>query len=325
MNLWSKDEAIASLLNGGVGVLPTDTLYGIVARAADKQAVQRMYALKSREHKPGTVIAANVSQLVDLGIDKAHLRRVEKWWPGSLSVETPLGAELNYLHQGTGRQGFRVVDNAWVRGILEKTGPLVTSSANLAGKPPAQTIEDAYHSFGSSIDFYVDGGNLAGRKPSTIARLTDKGIEIIRQGAVIIPAYALVNLTNSQSTCPFCLSNKLLGTPILYESQALFVTMPLHSPIEGAFIIVPRLHTTQLTDLSDYWWKDMKAAITELPVKPASFNVTINYGQPAGQTLEHLHFWIVPREDGKPSSGKGLATLVKIIDNSYSGPISSIQ
>ncbi len=192
MHLSSDEQATAKLLAGGVGVLPTDTLYGVVARAADPQAVARLYALKKREHKPGTVIAASVDQLIDLGIKPEYLRRVEQWWPGSLSIETPMGFELDYLHQGTGRQGFRVVADERVRHILEQTGPLLTSSANQPGEAPADTIQDAQGYFGDSVDFYVDGGNRSGAQPSTIARITDEGIEIIRQGVVVIPPEALV-------------------------------------------------------------------------------------------------------------------------------------
>ena len=53
------EEAVERLLRGGVGVMPTDTVYGLVARVADRPAVERLYTLKHREHKPGTVIAAN--------------------------------------------------------------------------------------------------------------------------------------------------------------------------------------------------------------------------------------------------------------------------
>jgi L-threonylcarbamoyladenylate synthase len=192
MNLQNDAQAVAALLAGGVGVIPTDTLYGIVARAADKQAVARLYALKHREHKPGTVIAASVQQLINLGIDEQALRRVEAWWPGSLSIETQLSPELSYLHQDTGRQGFRVVADERVRRILEQTGPLLTSSANLPGEAPATTIKQAQDYFGTQADFYVDGGDRANMPPSTIARVTDQGIEIIRRGAVVIPEEALV-------------------------------------------------------------------------------------------------------------------------------------
>ena len=165
--------------------MPTDTVYGLVARAEDPAAVARMYALKDRDHKPGTVIAASVEQLVALGVDEEHLDKVKKWWPNPLSVETPLGDNLRYLHQDTGRQGFRVVADEAVRAVLQQTGPLVTSSANHPGKPGSVTVDEAVAYFGDRVDFYVDGGDLSGRAPSTIIKIADDGsIEIIRDGAV---------------------------------------------------------------------------------------------------------------------------------------------
>lgn len=180
------NEAVTILLGGGVGVMPTDTVYGLVARAADEQAVARLYAVKHRKHKPGTVIAASVEQLVELGIPKRYLSAVEHLWPNSLSVEIPLGDRLTYLHQETGRQAYRVVADPKVREVLEKTGPLLTSSANQPGEPGATSIQQAYDYFGEEVDFYVDAGDLSGRAPSTIIRVVDDAIEIIREGAVKI-------------------------------------------------------------------------------------------------------------------------------------------
>jgi L-threonylcarbamoyladenylate synthase len=183
-NMISVQKAIELLLDCGVGVMPTDTVYGLVARAKDPKAVARLYALKRREHKPGTVIAASVKQLVDLGVDEKYLRQVEHLWPNPVSVETPLGEQLSYMHQGTGREGLRVVADERVRRVLEVTGPLVTSSANQPGEPMSTTIEEAQGYFGEDVDFYVDGGNLSGRPPSTLVRVTDSGYEVIRQGSV---------------------------------------------------------------------------------------------------------------------------------------------
>jgi L-threonylcarbamoyladenylate synthase len=182
--LVTAEDAVAKLLTGGVGVLPTDTVYGLVARAVDQAAVARMYALKRREHKPGTVIAASVAQLVELGVPGSYLRRVEHLWPAAVSVETPLGENLAYMHQHTGREGLRVVANEGLRKLLEQTGPLVTTSANQPGEPSSNTVGQAWDYFDDAVDFYVDGGDLSGRLPSTIVRVTDDGYEVIRQGAV---------------------------------------------------------------------------------------------------------------------------------------------
>lgn len=176
-------NAVPLLLEGKVGVLATDTVYGLVARAQDPSAVAKLYALKDRDHKPGTVIAANTQQLLDLGISEEHINKVKQWWPNSLSVETPLGPELSYLHQDTGRQGFRVVPDERLRKILEQTGPLVTSSANKPGEPGSVNVQEAWDYFKDSVDFYVDGGDRSGRAPSTLIRITDDGkIEVLREG-----------------------------------------------------------------------------------------------------------------------------------------------
>jgi L-threonylcarbamoyladenylate synthase len=186
--LISIEQAASLLAQGAIGVLPTDTVYGLVACANDPKVVAKLYALKDRNHKPGTVIAGSLQQLLDLGVEKKYLDRVENWWPASLSVETPLGIELAYLHQHTGRQGLRVVADDTVRKVLELTGPLVTSSANHPGKPGATTIQEAVDYFGDEVDFYVDGGDLSSRLPSTITRIhSDGSLEIIRQGAFSIP------------------------------------------------------------------------------------------------------------------------------------------
>jgi L-threonylcarbamoyladenylate synthase len=182
----TTEQAIELLLTGGVGVLPTDTVYGLVARAADPTAVARLYALKHREHKPGTLIAASVEQLVGLGIKKRYLTAVEQWWPNPLSVVIPTGEELGYLHLGLDSLAIRIPKDAAFIQTLERTGPLLSSSANHPGEQPADTVDEAYAFFGDSVDFYVDGGDLSGRPPSTVIRIVDDAIEVLRLGAVKI-------------------------------------------------------------------------------------------------------------------------------------------
>ncbi|HEY1835709.1 MAG TPA: L-threonylcarbamoyladenylate synthase [Candidatus Saccharimonadales bacterium] len=183
-----QDEPlVAAIKNGAVGVLPTDTIYGLAAVAGNTLAVSRLYALKSREHKPGTVIAASIDQLVDLGIKRRYLKAVEQFWPGAVSVIIPTGDELDYLRQGVPGLAIRIPADETLRRLLEQTGPLLTSSANQPGEPPANNIAEAQKYFGGQVDFYVDGDDLSGRPPSTIIRIVDDAIEVLRQGAVKIP------------------------------------------------------------------------------------------------------------------------------------------
>lgn len=170
--------------SGKVVVIPTDTVYGLSTKANNKKAVEILYGLKNRQSKPGTVIAASVDQLVDLGIKRRYLTAVADYWPGSISIEIP--HDLGYLSQETGRQAFRIVSETALLKLLQKTGPLLTSSCNPPGEPPANNIEEATNYFSDKIMVYVDGGDLSGRESSTLIRIVDDAIEVIREGAVKI-------------------------------------------------------------------------------------------------------------------------------------------
>ena len=173
---------------GAIGIIPTDTVYGLAARAADQAAVARLYQAKSRDAKPGTLIAANIEQLEELGLKHRYLKAVEQFWPGAVSVVIPVSnPELAYLHQGKMSLAVRIPDNSKLIKLLAETGPLLTSSANPSGKQPAINIEQAKAYFSDQADFYEDGGDLSDRQPSTVIRIVDDAIEVLRSGAVKIP------------------------------------------------------------------------------------------------------------------------------------------
>lgn len=172
---------------GSIGVIPTDTVYGVVARAADQAAVARLYELKKREDKPGTLIAADLAQLEELGLKHRYIKAVEQFWPGAVSVIIPASdPKLAYLHRGKMSLAVRIPADQKLQAILKQTGALLTSSANHPGEPTANTIEQAKEYFGNQVDFYEDGGDLSDHEPSTIIRIIDDAIEVIRPGAVKI-------------------------------------------------------------------------------------------------------------------------------------------
>ena len=181
-----NDAAAMLQKPGTVGILPTDTVYGLVARAGDEAAVKRLYELKGREGKPGTIIAASIDQLVRLGLKQRYLKAVMDYWPGAISIVIPCGPELAYLHEGVGSLAVRLPAESALASVLEAAGPLLTSSANHPGEPVAATMPEARNYFGASVDFYVDGGDLSGREPSTVIRIVDDAIEVLRPGAVKI-------------------------------------------------------------------------------------------------------------------------------------------
>ena len=182
------DPKLLTLLeDGGIGVLPTDTVYGLVCEADKQIAVERLYSLKNRITKLGTLIAADVNQLVRLGFKRRYLKAVEQFWPGPVSVVVPFSdPNLRFLHQGLPSIPVRIPDDRQLLTLLKKTGPLLTTSANLPDGPPANTVQEAKVYFGTKVDFYVNGGNLEGRQPSTIVRIVDDAVEVLREGAVKI-------------------------------------------------------------------------------------------------------------------------------------------
>jgi L-threonylcarbamoyladenylate synthase len=184
MNIVTLDQAVQLLQAGKVGVIPTDTVYGLVACAEVEPAVTRMYTLKNREQKPGTLIAANTDQLLSLGVPAGDIAKVAQYWPGALSAV--LSINRDYLTQAVGTLAMRVTADQRIQALCERTGPLISSSANQPGEPHATTIDEAFAYFGDTVDFYVDGGTIAETQPSTIIRPTADGVEVLRQGSVSV-------------------------------------------------------------------------------------------------------------------------------------------
>lgn len=175
--------------SGSIGVIPTDTIYGVVARAADREAVEHLYKLKKRDTKPGTIIAASLEQLEGLGLKHRYLKAIEDFWPAAISVIIPCAdPQLAYLHRGKMSLAVRIPAAKNLQKLLRKTGPLLTTSANHTGESPAGTIAEARKYFSDEVDFYADGGDLSGREPSTVIRIVDDAVEILRQGAVKLDA-----------------------------------------------------------------------------------------------------------------------------------------
>ena|SRR6185503_2982386 len=110
--------------------------------------------------------------------------------------------------------------------------------------------------------------------------------------------------------CPLCRSNDLLKVEVLAETEGGYLVEAYKS--QGNFLIIPAEHTERLTDLPDTWWATFKQLLAKVPVPLQDYNISLNHGKNAGQTLPHLHFWIIPRTGDTPASGRGLASLIDI-------------
>src|SRR5581483_3620589 len=170
----TSKEIIKILNSGGIGVLPTDTLYGLVGRAVDKKAVRRIYEVKGRpKDKKFITLISSLKDLQKLGIvlNAKQKKIVSRFWTGPVSI----------VLAGT---AIRFPKHTLLQKIIAKTGPLVAPSANPSGLSPAETICEAKIYFGDAVDFYVSAGRLRGL-PSTLISLVN-GIKVLRQGRVKI-------------------------------------------------------------------------------------------------------------------------------------------
>jgi L-threonylcarbamoyladenylate synthase len=173
---------------GAIGVIPTDTLYGLVGSAFNKSAVERIYKVRKRDlKKPFIILIDSISWLADFGIKNPPIKILEKLWPSKITVILPCsGKKHEYLHRGTKKLAFRLPKDKNIIKILKQTGPLVAPSANISGQPPATTIKEAKKYFNDLVDFYMDGGKIVG-EPSTIIEIDKKGrVKLVREGATKI-------------------------------------------------------------------------------------------------------------------------------------------
>jgi len=188
-NTWRK---VALLLKeGAVGVMPTDTIYGICGSALNKKTVEKIYKLRKR--KPEKQMIILISSLSDLKNFEIKLKLWQKKilsriWPGpagpvcrqagKVSVVLPLKAGLRQKSVKT--LAFRIPKDKELIEILKISGPLAAPSANWEGCSPAKTISEARKYFKDKV-FYYNKGKITGR-PSTLIDLTQKPIKILRQG-----------------------------------------------------------------------------------------------------------------------------------------------
>lgn len=186
---FNDPNIVAIIKKGGIGILPTDTLYGLVSSVFSKEAAEKVYKIKKRNSRKPLIIL--ISSLKDLDIFGIKINQEEKTilkkiWPGKISVILPCESKkFQHLHRGTKTLALRWPRNKKLINFLKKTGPLTASSANPEGKNPALNIKEAKNYFEDNADFYINGGQLKSAH-STLISLKQGRVKVLRKGAVKI-------------------------------------------------------------------------------------------------------------------------------------------
>lgn len=181
-------SAAQTLRNGGVVVFPTDTVYGVGARAGDGEAVTRIFRAKRRPPEralPLLLADANDLPLVARRLSPAARRLARAFWPGGLTLVVWRAPAFHSTALAGDTVAVRVPDHPVARRLIELAGePLATTSANISGAPSPLTAEEAARQIGAAVDLVLDAGPAPGGIESTVVDTTVDPPRILRDGAI---------------------------------------------------------------------------------------------------------------------------------------------
>lgn len=182
--------ALKVLKNNGIIVYPTETFYGLGGLASSEIALSKIYTIKGRNpSQPLPFIASDLEMVMQFvtGIPDVALVLAERFWPGPLTLVLKAEAEkLPAAALGPGETvAVRVPPLVWLRQLVREAGTLlVSTSANLTGKPPLSNFEQVCELFAERVDILINGGSTPGGQPSTILDLTVSPPKCLREGVI---------------------------------------------------------------------------------------------------------------------------------------------
>jgi tRNA threonylcarbamoyl adenosine modification protein (Sua5/YciO/YrdC/YwlC family) len=184
------EAAAQAVQRGGLVVLPTDTVYGIGADAFDHAAVQALLDAKGRGREmppPVLISAATTLAALATKVPSYVDALTEAFWPGPLTLVCEQQPSLTWdLGETRGTVAVRMPDHEVALALLERTGPLAVSSANLSGLPAATEADAADGMLGDSVEVVLDGGPSPKREASTILDVRGERPRLLRPGALSV-------------------------------------------------------------------------------------------------------------------------------------------
>ena len=191
----SFEALVSGVRSGQLASFPTDT---VPALAAIPESAELIFTAKRRSlNKPLILMAASASELWDyvIGNEDEHQiwqKVTQKYWPGALTLVLPASKKLpiSLNPNDPSTIGIRVPDSEIARNILAQTGPLATTSANFSGHPPLRTMTEIAAKFPDVLTLLPQRSliesEVSDSLPSTVAKWSGSGWQILRQGSVIL-------------------------------------------------------------------------------------------------------------------------------------------
>ncbi len=190
-------EAVTALRAGGIVAVPTETVYGLAARADDAAAVARIFAAKQRPaFNPLIVHVTGQRQAAELvEIDALSAQLMAAFWPGPLTLVLPMraGAAVAALvTAGLPTLALRCPAHPVMQALIAAAGPLAAPSANASGRISSTSATHVAGSLGGRVPLILDGGSCAAGIESTIVMVVDGAVRVLRPGAIAADAIAEV-------------------------------------------------------------------------------------------------------------------------------------
>ena len=186
------DAAARAVSSGQLVVLPTDTVYGVGADAFNPAAVAGLLFAKGRgRDMPVPVLVGSWDTIEGLVsyVPTQTRALIEAFWPGGLTLIVTYAPSLSWdLGDTGGTVGVRMPLHPVALELLDRTGPLAVSSANVSGAPAALTAQDARDQLRESVSVYLDGGPAHLGVASTIVDVTGSVPQLRRAGAIDLAA-----------------------------------------------------------------------------------------------------------------------------------------
>ena len=207
------EKAAGIIRSGGLAAVPTETVYGLAGNGLDPAAVERIYEVKGRPAKKPLSLMVPGPEAIGLyceDVPPAAYALAERFWPGPLTIVLKAKDIVPpVVLAGGDTVGLRCPDSEKTLSLLKTCGlPLAAPSANPSGAPSPKTAEAVLGYFAGRIEAVIDGGPCALGTESTLAALTEKGLRILRQGALpeadirrcLIDTLRIVGITGGTGT-----------------------------------------------------------------------------------------------------------------------------
>lgn len=187
--LVNVSELIKLDITGKIVVFPTDTVYGVGCKVDDIEAIHKIYEIKERDYsKPLALLTpTNDISCYTSNVSSEAKELMNKYWPGALTVIVNKNKKINDLvTSGLDTVGFRMPNSKVALQILNHFGVMATTSINISGKPPLNSIDAIIKEFSEKIDYIVIDKENTSNVSSTVVDCTKEEIKVLRQGSIII-------------------------------------------------------------------------------------------------------------------------------------------